>query len=196
MLFFFSGRRSLPLVPSGLLTLEPIQPRLFNLHLSIPEIGELPLLVLITNPTRVLTCIKGVVWAKGFVSSYPQFRCLLSNYLSSPSYLIISRSSSIAILRSIWNYACYAVSEGFLLRIFSKGNSPRQRQQGKGKKLTTVVLEKLDWVCPRSSSPCFFAYCNVVVKSERQRISLRNLILFDHSRSTLIAILKSIWNHA
>ena len=71
--------------------------------------------------------------------------------------------------------------EDILKRKLSQTATTRDRE-----KLPTLVLEKLGWVCPRSSSPCFFAYCNfVVVKSERQRISLWNLILFDYSRSSI-----------
>ena len=109
------------------------------------------------------TYLKGVVtvWAMGSFPSYPQFRCLLSNCLSSPSYLIIRGSSLIAILKSIWNHDCYAVQETESLQMTTTTT------KGKGKLPTLLLKTLIGWVCPtRSSSPGVFAYWTSLLKQK------------------------------
>ena len=70
VLFVFSGRRSLRLVPSDLLnSVEPIYFLDGSIYLSIHQIGELPLVVI--DPTCILTYLKGVVWGEGFCFFIP-----------------------------------------------------------------------------------------------------------------------------
>ena len=164
-------------------TVEPIKllfPWWFNLLIDSWVASSGGLIYLednwkITNPTCVLTYLKALFLHTPTPLSPLQLLVF--------SLIFVSRSSPIAVLKSIWNYACYAVRENFFLSedpqketLPMTATTSRERE-----KLPTFVLEKLGWVCPSSSSPCVFVHWNVivVVKTGRQRISLWNLIQSD-----------------